>query len=92
MRPFKSTISIDEARRLLTEAVRPIERTEQVDLIAAEGRVAAADVRSAVDVPPFARSAMDEYAVVSCDYRQDRKLNWQKICRPRASGLRWLTR
>jgi molybdopterin molybdotransferase len=69
MRPFKSTISIDEARRLLTEAVRPIERTDQIDLIAAEGRVASADVRSGVDVPPFARSAMDGYAVVSSDTR-----------------------
>jgi molybdopterin molybdotransferase len=67
MRPFKSTISIDEARRLLREGVRPIERVETVVLIEAEGRVAAADVQSAIQVPPFARSAMDGYAVASRD-------------------------
>src|SRR5262245_2553266 len=67
MRPFKSTISIDEARRLLREGVRPIERVETVALIEAEGRVAAADVQSTIEVPPFARSAMDGYAVASSD-------------------------
>jgi molybdenum cofactor synthesis domain-containing protein len=67
MRPFTSTISIDGARRRLEAAVRPIERTERIPLMSAAGRVAAAEVRSAVDVPPFARSAMDGYAVVSTD-------------------------
>jgi molybdopterin biosynthesis enzyme len=62
MRPFTSTISIDEARRLLVEHVFPIERTERVSIEAAAGRVAAAAVVSTVHVPPFARSAMDGYA------------------------------
>jgi molybdopterin molybdotransferase len=65
MRPFTSTISLDEARRRLEAAVRPIERTERVRLDEAAGRVAAADVASPIDVPPFARSAMDGYAVVA---------------------------
>jgi len=38
MRPFQSTISIDEARRLIDEAVRPIERVERVTLLEARGR------------------------------------------------------
>src|SRR4029077_12778360 len=42
-------------------------RTERVSLAAAAGRVAAADVNSPIDVPPFARSAMDGYAVVAAD-------------------------
>jgi molybdenum cofactor synthesis domain-containing protein len=67
MRPFTSTISLDEARRRLTEAVVPIARTERVALIDAAGRVAAVDARSDVDVPPFARSAMDGYAVIASD-------------------------
>lgn len=67
MRPFKSTISIDAARRLLREGVRPIERADTVALMEAEGRVAAADVQSTIEVPPFARSAMDGYAVASSD-------------------------
>jgi molybdopterin molybdotransferase len=67
MRPFTSTISIDEARRRLRDGVRPIARTERVPLAHAAGRVAAADVRSTVFVPPFSRSAMDGYAVIAAD-------------------------
>ena len=67
MRLFTSTISLDEARRRLEAAVRPIERTERVRLDQAAARVAAADVASGIDVPPFARSAMDGYAVVAVD-------------------------
>jgi molybdenum cofactor synthesis domain-containing protein len=67
MRPFTSTISLEEARRRLDANVRPITRTERVRLDAAAGRVAAADVASTLDVPPFARSAMDGYAVVAAD-------------------------
>ena len=59
MRPFASTISLEEARTRLDANIRPIERTERVCLEDATGRVAAADVTSAIDVPPFARSAMD---------------------------------
>ena len=67
MRPFTSTISLDEARRRLGAAVRPIARTERVRLDQAAGRVAAADVMSPIDVPPFSRSAMDGYAVMAAD-------------------------
>src|SRR5690349_4180145 len=67
MRPFASTISLDEARRRLAGAVRPIDRTERVRIEHASGRVASANVTSAIDVPPFARSAMDGYAVIAAD-------------------------
>jgi molybdenum cofactor synthesis domain-containing protein len=67
MRPFTSTIPLDEARRRLDAGVRPITRTERVGLANAAGRVAAADVASSLEVPPFARSAMDGYAVVAAD-------------------------
>ncbi len=67
MRPFTSTISLEEARRRLDAAIRPIARTERVRLEDAAGRVAAADVTSPIDVPPFARSAMDGYAVIAED-------------------------
>jgi molybdenum cofactor synthesis domain-containing protein len=69
MRPFTSVISLEEARRLLSGRVRPIERTERVPLAEAAGRVAAAAVTSTIAVPPFARSAMDGYAVVAADTR-----------------------
>jgi len=67
VRPFTSTITIDEARRRLGDGVRPIQHTERAKLAQAAGRVAAADVRSDVFVPPFSRSAMDGYALMAAD-------------------------
>src|SRR6185503_13424326 len=67
MRPFTSTISLEEARRRLAAAIRPIARTERVSLAEAAGRVVAFGVTSSIDVPPFARSAMDGYAVIAAD-------------------------
>lgn len=67
MRPFTSTISFAEARKRLDASVRPVARVERIPLTAANGRVAAAAIASTIDVPPFARSAMDGYAVLSAD-------------------------
>ena len=67
MRPFKGTISIDEARELLVSHVRPITQTERVPLAQAAGRIASADLTAEVFVPPFSRSAMDGYAVIAAD-------------------------
>jgi molybdenum cofactor synthesis domain-containing protein len=67
VRPFTSTISLGEARRRLDAALRPIDRLERVSLDQAGGRVAALEALSDVDVPPFARSAMDGYAVAATD-------------------------
>jgi molybdopterin molybdotransferase len=57
-------ISIDEARRRVLEAVRPLP-AEDVPLDEALDRVLAEDVESPIDVPPFDSSAMDGYAVVA---------------------------
>jgi len=67
MRPFTSTISLEEARRRLTAAVRPIERTERLALEQLAGRIAAEEVASRIDVPSFPRAAMDGYAVIASD-------------------------
>ena len=67
MRPIRETISLDEARAIIAGATAPVERVERVALAASCGRVLAADVVSPMDVPPFARAAMDGYAVVAAD-------------------------
>ncbi len=59
-------IDLPEAVRLVLAAAAPLE-TERVPLRDAAGRVAAEEGRSAVDLPPFDRSAMDGYAVRSVD-------------------------
>lgn len=63
MRPIRDTIPLDEARALIDATIRPLTRTERVPLADANGRVVARDVVSPADVPPFARAAMDGYAV-----------------------------
>jgi molybdopterin molybdotransferase len=63
MRPIRETLPIDEARALVFEALAPVARVERVALSQAGGRVAAADIVCAVDVPPFNRAGMDGYAV-----------------------------
>jgi len=67
MRPIRETISLEAARDLIDGAIRPIERTERVRIDMASGRVVAHRVEARSDVPPFARAAMDGYAVRAAD-------------------------
>jgi len=67
MRPLRQLISPLDARRHILEACRPVEETETIRVEEAAGRVLAADVRALHHVPPFARAAMDGYAVRSGD-------------------------
>jgi molybdopterin molybdotransferase len=59
-------ISIDEALALVLERLTPL-AAERVPIAEATGRVVAEDAASAVDLPPFDRSAMDGYAVRAAD-------------------------
>ena len=63
MKPIKETIPLEEARQLIADACKQIDRTERVRLVDANGRVAAANVQSTRDVPPFSRAGMDGFAV-----------------------------
>lgn len=63
MRPFKALISYREAMAKLLPRVRPLARTEHVALPDALDRILARDVAAPMDVPPFARAAMDGFAV-----------------------------
>ncbi len=67
MKPLGSLIPLDEARSLVIEHVRPIERRERVPILALGQRVLAEDIHSEIDVPPYNRSAMDGYAVKAED-------------------------
>ena len=66
MRGFARRHTVDAALAWLDAQVRPLE-AEQVRLSQAAGRVLAATITSAVDVPGFDRSTMDGYAVVADD-------------------------
>ena len=59
-------ISLEEARRIVLEACRPL-GLEKVDILAACGRVIGEDVYSPRDIPARANSAKDGYALRSAD-------------------------
>ena len=60
-------LSFDVARNRLIESARPIQESEPVELASALGRVLASPLVSPIDVPAFANSAMDGYAVSCAD-------------------------
>ncbi len=65
---MRERLSVDEALAAVMAAAPPAPpRTERVALADALGRVLAADVRAAADLPPWANAAMDGYAVRARD-------------------------
>jgi molybdopterin molybdotransferase len=60
----RGLISVQEAREIVLESCRPLE-PERVALAEALDRVLAEDLHAGQDMPPFAASAMDGYAVRS---------------------------
>lgn len=58
---------IEEAAALIAERMPVLAGIETVPLHAADGRIAAEDVRARHDLPPFANSAVDGYAVRHAD-------------------------
>jgi molybdopterin molybdotransferase len=61
-----SLLTVEQAQALVLARV-PVPEVELVPLGAADGRVTAAGSRAAVDLPPFASSAMDGFAVRAAD-------------------------
>jgi molybdopterin molybdotransferase len=62
-------ISVHDALAMILETVTPLVG-ERVGLLEATGRVLAEEIRSEREVPPFANSAMDGYAVRWDDIRE----------------------
>ncbi len=61
-----SLLTLQEAQERVLERARPLP-VELVPVAEAGGRVTAEDVRARVDLPPFANSAMDGFAVRTAD-------------------------
>jgi molybdopterin molybdotransferase len=62
-----SLLSFDEALQKLLAAACPVAQVEEVDTVAAAGRVLARAQSSGLTVPPLDNSAMDGYAVRTAD-------------------------
>jgi molybdopterin molybdotransferase len=63
-------LAIEEALGLMLSRVRPVSGAETVPLLDGLGRVLAASIVSGIDVPGYASSAMDGYAVRFADIAQ----------------------
>jgi molybdopterin molybdotransferase len=59
-------LTLEQAHERVLQAARPLP-TETVPIAEAGGRVSAEEVRARVDLPPFASSAMDGFAVRAAD-------------------------
>jgi molybdopterin molybdotransferase len=64
---FGAMLTIEQAAELAAGRIAAVAGTETVALAAADGRVLASDVIAPVDLPPFANSAVDGYAVRFAD-------------------------
>jgi len=69
MHAFGRLIPVEQARRRLLAAARPISRTERLRVESAFGRIAAATYRAPRPVPGFPRATWDGYALRSIDTR-----------------------
>ncbi|BBL70852.1 molybdopterin molybdotransferase MoeA [Methylogaea oryzae] len=65
-------LSLQEALGRILADIDPLPRRENLPLKAALGRVLAEDVPSPLDLPPFANSAMDGYALRAADTAEGR--------------------
>jgi molybdopterin molybdotransferase len=66
-----NSMPVDKAREVIARFLTPVSATERVHVRSALGRVLAADVISALDVPAHDNSAMDGYAVRFADLSSD---------------------
>jgi molybdopterin molybdotransferase len=64
-------LPVAEMERLIAERVTPVTEIEEAGLAAALGRVVAADVIAAENLPPFDNSAVDGFAVRHADLAPD---------------------
>lgn len=64
---FRKITNADHAKDFFLKAVRPVEENELITIENCDGRIAAEDVFSQVDVPHYRRAAMDGYAVKAGD-------------------------
>ena len=67
MKPFGALLPFEEAIKVVDENIKPITRTETINIDDASGRVLAQDIVAALSSPPFNRAAMDGYAVKAKD-------------------------
>jgi molybdopterin molybdotransferase len=77
---------IEDMERLIAARVEPIVENETIPLVAAPGRILAADITAPVDLPPFDNSAVDGYAVRHADLNAEGETDLAVVGRVLAGG------
>lgn len=66
-------LSVEQAQQHIAKLVQPVTGSERVAIRSAQGRILDEDIISPINVPPYANSAMDGYAVLSSDFPTEDK-------------------
>src|SRR5262249_46485334 len=66
-------LGVDAALALIRERITPVVAEEEVPIADTCGRVLARDLVASIDVPPYANSAVDGYAVAHADLSPERE-------------------
>ena len=75
MNQFEPTISLEEALGIVDSTLTEVKPVgERAPVRSALGRVIVADQRSRLDLPPFDKAAMDGYAVLAGDVRDEYRI------------------
>ncbi|MBU3100628.1 MULTISPECIES: molybdopterin molybdotransferase MoeA [Clostridium] len=72
-------IELEKAIKLMVESIEEIKETEEIKLIEAGGRIIAEDIYAPMNNPPFDRSPLDGYALISEDTKGASKENMKKL-------------
>ncbi len=75
MKPFGALLPFEEAKRVIDANIKPVTRTEIINIDDSLGRVLAEEVVATLSTPPFDRAAMDGYAVKARDTFDSSRLN-----------------
>ena len=79
-------MSVEEAVAIIAAKVTAVQEVETVALANADGRILARDIPAPLPLPPFTNSAVDGYAVASCDLRPDEAQIFPVVGRVQAGG------
>jgi len=75
VKPFGALLPFEEAKKVIDANIKPITRTEIINIDDSVGRVVAEDIVATLSTPPFDRAAMDGYAVKARDTFNSSQLN-----------------
>ncbi len=75
MKPLGTLLPFEEAKEIVNANIKPVTRTEIINIDDSAGRTLAEEVIATTNTPPFDRASMDGYAVKARDTSNASQLN-----------------